>query len=128
MERSELQRLWKQLFDREPSPMLRRDVLMPILAYRIQEKAYGGLKESTARKLRALALTGGGPTVRPKTGTRYIREYDGKLREVTLLDDGYEYEGATYRSLTEIAKVITGVKWSGPAFFGLKRKTARAAA
>jgi hypothetical protein len=127
MSRLELRLLWKQLFDLEPSPMLRREVLMPILAYRIQENAYGGLKESTARKLRELALAGGGPTVRPRTGTRYVREYGGKLHEVALLDDGYEHEGATYRSLTEIAKVITGAKWSGPAFFGLKRKIARAA-
>jgi hypothetical protein len=130
MSRGELRRLWKQLFDREPSPMLRREVLMPILAYRIQEKAYGGLKESTARRLRELAegcTVGNMPSARPKTGTRYIREYAGKLHEVTVLDDGYEYEGAAYRSLTEITKVITGAKWSGPAFFGLKRKIARAA-
>jgi hypothetical protein len=131
MDRKDLQRLWKGLFGREPSPMLRREVLMPILAYRIQEKAYGGLKESTARKLRELAegcAVGTMPSARHKTGTRYVREYGGKLHEVTLLDDGYEYEGATYRSLTGITKVITGAKWSGPAFFGLKRKIARAAA
>ena len=59
---------------------------------------------------------------RPKTGTRYVREHNGKLHEVTVLDDGFEYEGENYRSLTEIATAITGTKWSGPAFFGLKRK------
>ena len=52
---------------------------------------------------------------------RYVREYNGKLHEVTVLDAGYEYEGRTYRSLTEIAKIITGTKWSGPVFFDYKR-------
>ena len=60
--------------------------------------------------------------MRPKTGTRYVREHNGKLHEVTVLDDAFEYEGQGYRSLTEIAKAITGTKWSGPVFFGLKRK------
>ena len=113
---------------------MRRETLIPILAYRIQEKAFGGLKESTARKLRELAkenAVGETPvqtSLRPKAGTRYVREHDGKLHEVTVLDAGYEYEGSNYRSLTEIAKVITGSKWSGPAFFGLKRKARRAIA
>jgi Protein of unknown function (DUF2924) len=134
MEREALIKLWSGLFDREPGQSLRRETLVPIIAYRIQERAFGGLKQSTARKLReladdsaageAVALT----TVRPKLGTRYVREYGGKLHEVTVLDAGYKYEGTNYRSLTEIAKVITGTKWSGPAFFGQKRKTRRTAA
>jgi hypothetical protein len=134
MERKALLKLWRDLFDRVPSPALRRETLIPMLAYRIQEKVFGGLKESTARKLRELAeanTVGETPIhrrLRPKTGTRYVREHDGKLHEVTVLDTGYEYEGNIYRSLTEIAKVITGSKWSGPAFFGLKRKARRAIA
>ena len=134
MEREALLKLWRDLFDRVPSPALRRETLIPMLAYRIQEKVFGGLKESTARKLRELAeecAVGKTPihrSLRPKTGTRFIREHDGKLHEVTVLDTGYEYEGNIYRSLTEIAKVITGSKWSGPAFFGLKRKAKRAIA
>jgi hypothetical protein len=66
--------------------------------------------------------------IRPKTGTRYVREYDGQLHEVTVLDSSYEYQGNAYRSLTEITKLITGAKWSGPAFFGLRRKTRKAIA
>jgi hypothetical protein len=134
MEREELVELWRDRFDRVPSPALRRETLIPILAYRIQEKAFGGLKESTARKLRELAEESAGGEVssqtslRPKLGTRYIREYNGKLHEVTVLEAGCEYEGTTYRSLTEIAKVITGSKWSGPVFFGQKRKAGRKAA
>jgi len=67
-------------------------------------------------------------TLRPKIGTRYVREYQDKLHEVTVLESGYEYKDKTYRSLTKIAKDITGTKWSGPAFFGLKRKARMATA
>lgn len=125
MDHKELRQYWRELFAREPSPGMRRNHMIPILAYRAQEKAFGGLKESTLRMLRELALgiaTEAQPIYRPKTGTRYVREHNGKLHEVTVLDDGFEYEGESYRSLTEIAKAITGTKWSGPAFFGLKRK------
>jgi hypothetical protein len=101
------------------------------LAYRIQEKAFGRLRESTARKLAEELAGGPRPAhepIRPRTGTRYVREYDGKLHEVTVLDSAYEYQGHAYRSLTEIAKVITGAKWSGPAFFGLRREPRKAIA
>lgn len=134
MERKDLLKVWRDLFDRAPRPALRRETLIPILAFRIQEKAFGGLKESTARKLRELAEehTGGAkrlPTsLRPKIGTRYVREHGGKLHEVTVLEVGYEYEGTTYSSLSEIAHAITGTKWSGPAFFGLKRRARSVAA
>ncbi len=134
MERKGLCQLWRDLFGQSPSPALRRETLIPILAYRIQEKAFGGLKASTARQLRELVPehAGGAKALQtsfhPKTGTRYVREYRGKLHEVTVLESGFEYEGSTYRSLTEIAKVITGSKCSGPAFFGLKRKASRVAA
>jgi hypothetical protein len=134
MERNELLKLWRDLFGPVPSPSLRREMLIPILAYRIQEKAFGGLKESTVRKLRELAderidgesLVQNG--LRPKIGTRYVREHAGKLHDVTVLEAGYEYEGTTHRSLSEIARAITGTKWSGPAFFGLKRRARSVAA
>lgn len=128
MERLELQALWQHLFGRAPASGLRRETLIPILAYRMQEKIYGTLKESTARKLRDLAegcsndrKAAVQAMIRPKIGTRYIREWEGELHEVTVLTDGYEYENCRYRSLSEIARVITGTKWSGPAFFGYKR-------
>jgi hypothetical protein len=134
MERKELLKLWRDLFDRVSSPALRRETLIPILAYRIQEKAFGGLKESTLRKLRELAdesVVGETPVqkcLRPKIGTRYVREHAGKLHEVTVLEAGYEYDNKIYRSLSEIARAITGTKWSGPAFFGLKRRARSVAA
>ena len=133
MDRKALLKLWHDLFDRIPSPALHRGTLIPILAYRIQEKAYGGLKESTLKRLHEHAKehTNGKNSVvhamiRPKIGTRYVREYRGKLYEVTVLETGYEYQGRVYRSLTEVAKAITGTKWSGPVFFGYKRPGKRA--
>ncbi len=134
MEREGLRQLWHDLFGQVPSHALRRETLIPILAYRIQEKAFGGLKESTASRLHEWVAEHAGcakplqTSLRPKTGTRYVREYRGKLHEVTVLESSFEYEGSTYRSLTEIAKVITGSQCSGPAFFGLKRKVGRVAA
>ena len=133
MDRKELLKLWHDLFDRIPSPALHRGTLIPMLAYRIQEKAYGGLKESTLKRLHELAKDHASgkksavqAMIRPKIGTRYVREYRGKLHEVTVLETGYEYQGRVYRSLTEIAKAITGTKWSGPVFFGYKRPGKRA--
>jgi Protein of unknown function (DUF2924) len=133
MERRALLKLWHDLFGRIPSPDLYRTTLIPILAYRIQEKAYGGLKESTRKRLRELAEDHANgkksvaqAMIRPKIGTRYVREYGGKLHEVTVLEAGYEYQGQVHRSLTEVAKVITGTKWSGPVFFGYKRPGKRA--
>ncbi len=108
---------------------------MPILAYRLQEKALGGLKPSTAKRLRALAeepmngkKSADSPMLRPKSGTRFVREWQGQLHEVSVLDTGLEYNGHTYRSLSEIAREITGTRWSGPAFFGLRKREARRAA
>jgi hypothetical protein len=133
MDRKALLKLWHDLFDRMPSPALHKGMLILILAYRIQEKAYGGLKESTLKRLRELAndhangkKSGVQAMIRPKVGTRYVREYGGKLHEVTVLETGYEYQGRVCRSLTEVAKAITGTKWSGPVFFGYKRPGKRA--
>jgi Protein of unknown function (DUF2924) len=135
MDRKGLHELWGRLFDRPPNRGLRREMLVPILAYRIQERAFGGLKESTVRRLHELAADNASKRnrarltmIRPKIGTRYVREYEGKLHEVIVLEAGYEYEGQIYRSLTEVAKVITGTKWSGPVFFGYKRPSKRATA
>ena len=121
--------LWEQLFGKPASPALRREVMVPILAYRLQEKAYGGLKTSVATQLRALVegeTNGrkqvGFTAIRTKVGTRMVREWKGKLHEVSVVPEGYEYNEQIYRSLSVIARKITGTRWSGPAFFGLKRR------
>jgi hypothetical protein len=134
MSRTALAALWQDHFGKRPSRSLRRETIVPILAYRLQEKAYGGLKSSVAKQLRALLegeRTGNrqiAMNLRPKPGTRIVREWQDKLHEVSVLPDGYEYDGRTYRSLSEIARVITGTRWSGPAFFGTKRRATKEAA
>ena len=125
----ELRKLWGEIFGSSPHPKLRRELLIPILAYRLQERALGGLKPSTARRLRAIA-DGMGEGKRlamnqglsPRPGTRMMRQWQGKLHKVTTLESGFMYDGEKFRSLSQIARVITGTRWSGPAFFGLKKR------
>jgi hypothetical protein len=123
-----LKEQWRQLFDSEP-PAFNRRYLESRLAYRIQELAYGGLKPETVRRLEKLGeeLDGGSKAKRqtradsrPISGTRLIREYQGVEHCVTVRDDDFEYQGRPYKSLSAIARVITGTPWSGPVFFGLK--------
>lgn len=124
----ELKKQWRDLFDSEPPPYNRR-FLESRLAYRIQELAFGGLKPQTVERLEALGeqLDGGNITLRrirgddkPITGTRLIREWQGVEHTVTVLNDGYEWQGRPYRSLSSIARGITGTRWNGWVFFGLK--------
>lgn len=132
---SDLRNLWMECFGGPPHPRLRRELLIPILSYRLQEKALGGLRPSTARRLRNIAdeLASGKKRVRhnhpgPRAGTRMVREWQGRLHEVVTLEDGFIYDGQKYRSLSEIARAITGTRWSGPAFFGFKKRSSREAA
>ena len=125
----ELRALWNETFGITPHPKLRRELLIPILAYRLQEKALGGREPSTLRRLRAVAGEMGegkrpatAPRLSPRPGTRMVRQWQGKLHEVITLESGFMYDGQKYRSLSEIARVITGTRWSGPAFFGLKKR------
>jgi hypothetical protein len=129
----DLKQKWRDLFEREPPPYNRR-FLEHRLAYRIQELAYGGLKSETIKRLRQLAeeLDGGDLNRRrrrvsqdkPITGTRLIREYQGVEHCVTVRGDGYEYQGRPYKSLSAIARAITGTRWNGLVFFGLKNRQA----
>jgi hypothetical protein len=122
---------WRELFDTEPPPYNRR-FLESRLAYRIQELTYGGLKPGTIERLRALGeqFDGGKVDVRkrradhdrPIAGTRLIREYQGVEHCVTVRDDGYEYQGRPYKSLSAVARAITGTRWNGLVFFGLKNQ------
>jgi hypothetical protein len=122
-----LKQKWRDLFDREPPPFNRR-YLESRLAYRIQELAYGGLKPETIERLNALAddLEGNEkirrrqPQVRPIAGTRLIREWKGAEHSVTVRSDDFEYQGRQYKSLSAVARTITGTRWNGLVFFGLK--------
>jgi hypothetical protein len=119
---------WRELFGSEPPPYNRR-FLESRLAYRIQELAYGGLKPETVERLKALGeqFDGGSRTKRavradrrPVAGTRLIREWQGREHAVTVREADYEYQGRPYKSLSSIARTVTGTRWNGWLFFGLK--------
>ncbi len=124
----ELQALWQELFAQPAHPRLRRNLMIPILAYRIQEQAYGGLKAATRRHLQKLAAELEQNRKNPfplapqlEAGTKLLRQFQGEMHEVRVVDEGFEYRGKRYESLSEIARQITGTRWSGPLFFGLKQ-------
>ena len=121
---------WRELFDSEPPPFNRR-YLESRLAYRIQELVYGGLKPETVRRLERLGeeLDGGDrkksrirADFHPIAGTRLIREWQGVEHVVTVTVDGFEWQGRPYKSLSAIARAITGTRWNGWVFFGLKSR------
>src|SRR3984893_13838650 len=127
--RQQLLDLWLKLYGRAAPPGIRRELMVPFLAYRLQEEAYGGLKPATRSKLlriaRALekAPSKNQLILQPgtKPGTRIFRQWRGESHEVLVTESGYEYRGTKYESLSGIARKITGTRWSGPAFFGSKQ-------
>jgi Protein of unknown function (DUF2924) len=128
MKKWELWALWKQLFKRTAPPRIRRELLIRILTFRIQEHIHGGLSAETRKRLRELArqfsvnpAAGIQGVSRIKPGTRLIRDWRGQSHHVTVLERGYSYAGKRYSSLSQIARLITGTRWSGPLFFGLKK-------
>jgi len=125
MEMDDLKKLWCDIYD-IPPPGINRTYMIRRITYRIQEIAFGGLPDDVQKRLRT--LRGSVPTkINPKrkclppAGTNLVREYQGIEHRVTVLQDGYEYEGRRYDNLSIIARTITGTKWSGPVFFGLKQ-------
>jgi hypothetical protein len=123
----ELRQQWRAFYKTEASPHLSRELLVRAVAHRMQELAPGGLRPQRQRQLRQIAQqfkqTGGANTPpRPelKSGTRLMREWHGRTYDVRVLDDGFSWQGTRYRSLSAIARNITGTAWSGPLFFGLK--------
>jgi hypothetical protein len=123
----ELKDRWRSVYGAEPPLRSSRRLLLSAIAYRIQERALGGLKPSVRRLLeRASGHTGSRqssrtrPVTRATTGTVLIRDWQGKSHHVTVLDRGVLYRKKNYRSLSQVARVITGCRWSGPLFFGLR--------
>jgi hypothetical protein len=121
--------LWQQLFSREPPPAMRKDLMLQIVAHRLQENTFGGLNDASCRRLRQLASAfeadpNAAVSTRPpvKPGTRFVRQWKEQVHVVEVETEGYAYKGARYKSLSEIARLITGTRWSGPLFFGLKHK------
>ena len=132
---ADLKALWRKLNDTEP-PAYNRRFLESRLAYRIQELAYGGLKPATLKKLEALGEQIDGKRsgkrkprmdVKPIAGTRLVREWQGRVETVTVMADDYEWQGRPYQSLSAVARAITGTRWNGWIFFGLKNQQRAAA-
>jgi Protein of unknown function (DUF2924) len=123
----ELDARWKSLYGSDPPDRIRRPLMIQALAYRLQEEALGGLKPATRRLLRNVA--GDAERRRPiaveskrpvKEGAVLIREWHGTKHQVIALKDGFMFRGKRFPSLSKIAGEITGTRWSGPLFFGLK--------
>ena len=132
LSKPELCNLWKQLFKSEPSLKMRKQLIRRVIAYRLQEQQFGGLNNNQLRRLRQLAsaleanpnaTVSSQPLIKP--GTRLVREWGEQVHMVEVEPEGYQYKGSRYESLSEIARLITGTRWSGPLFFGLKGKPSK---
>lgn len=118
---------WASVYGIEPLPRLSRELLIRGIAYRMQERARGGLSRPVLRRLEQIVRSeqtsrGSSRSASARTGTRLMREWQGRMHEVIIFEDGFLWNGTTYRSLSEIARLITGTRWSGPRFFGLTDK------
>jgi hypothetical protein len=129
LKRSALCKLWQELFRADPPPELRKELMVQFLAYRMQEEEFGGLSNASHRRIRDISCSleaHSNPSASPrqtvKPGTRLLRQWQDQVHVVNVEEESYEYRGARYESLSEIARLITGTRWSGPLFFGLKNK------
>jgi hypothetical protein len=129
LNKTALRRLWADLFYTDPPAKLRRELLIPILAYRLQEQEFGSISGQAKTRLRQLGqgfernpdlALASIPSIKP--GTRLVRQWRDEVHLVNVEANGYEYQGAKYQNLSEIARLITGTRWSGPAFFGIKNE------
>lgn len=128
---TELRDRWEKLYGRPAPPSFRRNLLVPGVAYQMQVEAYGGLSAVSKRRLKEIAAAVrngnaksviGAPLL--KGGTQLIRRWKGTTHTVTALDTGFTWEGRTYKSLSAVAKAITGTSWNGYKFFGLQHERA----
>jgi len=131
LDRWELLERWRVLYGTAPPSHISRPILVRAIAYRMQEQVFGGLKPATRRLLQRVAeeIRAGkpitsvqSPTLKP--GTRLLREWNRTTHEVIVLEDGVLFRGKHHRSLSEVARLITGSRWSGPRFFGLRASKA----
>lgn len=130
----ELKGEWRRLHRTPPPKRLSRDLLMRGITYKIQERRLGGLSSSILRRMEGLSAEAASdkrrsiPPISLKAGARLVREWRGITHSVLVHDDGFEWRGMRYGSLTTIAQEITGAHWSGPRFFGLRKLPGRSAA
>ena len=134
MDHAALRSEWRRLYRADPPKRVSRDLLVLGIGWKIQERAHGGFSAATKRRLADLARTlerAGDVTrnrvARLRPGARLVREWSGESHTVIVREDGFEWQGRLWRSLSAIAREITGVHWSGPRFFGMtgKAKTER---
>ena len=125
----ELKDRWRSNYDCAPPGRCSKKLLVAAIAYRLQERAFGGIKPSVLRQLERLADGNGQlqtvpsrPVTGASTGTVLIRDWRGTSHQVTVLQRGVLYRKENYRSLSQVARVITGTRWSGPLFFGLRSR------
>lgn len=132
LNRKTLNQIWMEVFGKPIPSSLYKPIVIPLLAYRLQELRFGGLTPESERYLASLLPKAGKakqtPPRRLKAGTRLLRTWQGRTHYITVSDPGFIYDGQTYSSLSLIARKITGTKWSGPAFFGLNKTTAKVVA
>jgi hypothetical protein len=128
MSPAQLRAVWRESW-RRPAPDFAPDLLRRGIAWKLQSRVHGVLPSDTKRILEAAAdrLRNGAPitsvkSITLKPGTRLVRSWRGKTHQVIVLESGYEHEERRYTSLTQIASAITGSRWSGPVFFGLKKR------
>jgi Protein of unknown function (DUF2924) len=130
----ELGKIWRQNLSEKIPDHLPKSILARILAYRIQSERQGGLSKKAIAYLKPIVadLREGRSPITPypnerklKLGCQLVREHDGIDHRVTVVDDGYNWQGKTYHSLSSVAKAITGTNWNGHRFFGLKAKVER---
>lgn len=115
---SQLRQAWSQRFG-QPPRLRSPDTLRHLIGWRLQSEAFGGLSLETRNALRARAQV---RNSRLSDGAKLSREWKGRRHDVERTSDGFSYDGASYRSLSEVARVITGVRWNGPRFFGLRKE------
>jgi hypothetical protein len=125
---------WRRLYRGEPPRCMTRELMIRALAYRMQERVHGGLAPATKLRLQGLVaeIEAKGteafdPGIVLKPGARLVREWAGQMHTVVVLEEGFEYDGERYPSLTKIASRITGAHWSGPRFFGIRKVMSRPA-
>jgi len=116
-----LRRHWRVIFGRTPPSALSKDLLRRMIAFRMQERAFGDLDRESLRFLAGWARNSSPPRRQLKPGTVLVRDYQNQRHTVTVVPDGFDWQGTTYASLSAIARAITGTAWSGPRFFALAR-------
>jgi hypothetical protein len=130
MDKRALLKIWSEVFQATPHHTLRKELIVPILAYRLQEAVHGGLSNTARRKLISLRKTScktqasSAPSGSSELShsTKLVRTWGGESHEVVVTESGFLYRGEIFKTLSPIAKRITGTQWSGPAFFGTQPK------